>query len=476
MTGIHDTQSTKQSFLLFKDNLLKIIKQNKVLIQEIYNLNAEVMYSLNLLFEINKKISENKLYEDLNELLRYPDYDNLISPTMQQKIAAYYQKYKNKTYSTKYKIDKKIHEILMNIGNYLEKIEPKIKAKNIKRSELEKRFYSFLSSINDDFRNYLVFLSKLIKKIAIKLAVLGAGMFYGTSFMSIYVPEMVDWAKTIFLFNRINDLLIIMSFVIDPNKKHKIKVIKYEIMDILGIHKDKLYSIYIKFIYKFYDLLNAIMSFIANLDTYLKGSNDWKEFYTKLEYHIAAVTGISLKRLIDVIDFDVVAIDEFLRNLNEYERLGIYNYSLRLSFGALNRLKEHYGHKVSTESGWVRFTLRYTGGRHYFPANPLDKELILQISGFDGDMSEKVDFITASILLADEIILDSAGGDSLSKGIIRIDLQELRWLVYKSRTWIARKLDKILLRDTRLLTPQTLGYELFEAFIKLNEVQSANIT
>jgi hypothetical protein len=291
--------------------------------------------------------------------------------------------------------------------------------------------------------------------------------------MSVYVPEMMDWAKIIFLFNRINDFLIIISFAIDPNRKERIKIMKHQIMDMLGIHKDRLYTIYIKFIYKLYDVLNAIMSFIANLDTYLRASNDWKEFYTKLEYHISAVSGISLKRLISVIDFDVVNIDEFLRNLSEYERLDIYNYSLRLSLGALDRLKEYYGHKVSTESGWVRFALRYIGGRHYAPANPLDRELILHVSGFVGDASEKADFITASILLADEIILDNTGDNNLADGIIRIDLQELRWLVYKSRSWIARKLDEILLRDTRLLTPQTLGYGLFDAFIKLKALQNA---
>jgi len=292
--------------------------------------------------------------------------------------------------------------------------------------------------------------------------------------MSTYIPEMMDWVKIIFLCNRINDLLIILSLTIDPNKKRKIEMIKYNIIDIFGIHKNRLYSIYIKFIYKLYDILNAIMSFIANLDSYLRGSNNWQDFYKKLEVHIAAMSGISHKMLVDVVDFDIVAIDEFLRGLNEYEKSNMYTYSLRLSFAGLTKLKKYYGDKVSIENGWIRFTLRYSGGRYYVPGNPVDERMILDISGFDSDIPEKADFITAAILLADEIILDSIGHKHLSNAIIRIDLQQLRWLAYKSRSWLARRLDAILLRESILLTPQTLGYRLLESFTKLNSLQKSH--
>jgi hypothetical protein len=474
MIDAHNIQITERSFQLFKNEMLKIIKQNRTYYQELHNLNNEIKHSLKLLSEIQVKIANNKLYDELDEILQYPDYDNLVSPTMQQKIAAYYKKHKNKTYSTKYKIDRKIHEMLMDTGRYLEKIESKIKAKNNKKSQIEKRSYSIILNVGGDFKDYLAFLSKLFKKVAIRLGILGAGMFYSTTFMSTYVPEMIDWAKIIFLFNRINDLLIIMSFALDPNRKRRIEMIKYNIIDILGIYKNRLYSIYIKFIYKLYDILNAIMSFITNLEYYLKGSNSWEDFYEKLEAHVRAMSGISHKSLVDVIDFDMVAIDEFLSSLNEYEKSDMYGYSLRLSFSALISLKRYYGHKVNTENGWIRFTLRYSSGRYYVPANPLGEKFVLDITGFEGDMSEKADFITAAVLLADEIILNSIGYRQMSNGIIRIDLQGLRWLVYKSRSWLARTLDKILLREPRLLTPQTLGHGLFEAFTMLNILQNAD--
>jgi hypothetical protein len=217
------------------------------------------------------------------------------------------------------------------------------------------------------------------------------------------------------------------------------------------------------------------MSFITNLDYYLRESNSWQDFYEKLEFHITAMSSISSKMLVNVVDFDIVAIDEFLRDLNDYEKSDTYAYSLRLSFDALTRLKKYYGDKVSTENGWIRFAIRYSGGRHYVPSNPLGEKFVLDVSGLDGNVSEKADFITAAILLGDEIILDSVGHKQISSGIIHIDLKELRWLVYKSRSWLARSLDRILLREQRLLTPQTLGYRLFEAFTKLNALQNAEI-
>jgi len=474
MIDAHNTQSTEQSFQLFKNEMLKIIKQNRIYYQQLHNLNNDIKYSLKLLSQFQEKISKNKIYDELNEISRYPDYDNLVSPTMQQKIAAYYKKHKDKTYSTKYKIDKKIHKMIMSIGKYIEKMENNIKAQNIKKSQIEKRSYSIILDVSGDFKDYLAFLSKILKKVAVKLGALGAGMFYSTTFMSTYFPEMIDWVKIIFLCNRINDLLIVTSLAIDPNRKKKIQMIKYNIIDILGFNKNKLYSTYIKFIYKLYDILNAIMSFITNLDSYLRDSSSWKDFYEKLEFHITAMSGISHKKILDVIDFDIVAIDEFLRSLNEYEKSDTYTYSLRLSFDALTRLKKYYGDKVSTENGWIRFTLRYSGGRYYVSDNPLDEKFVLEVSGFDGNISEKADFITAVVLLADEIILDSIGHRQMSSGMIHIDLQELRWLVYKSRSWLARRLEAILHRERRLLTSQTLGYELFEAFTKLNVLGRTN--
>ncbi len=475
MLDNHNAVHTGQSFSSFKNEMLKIIKQNRIYYQELQDLSNDIKHSLKLLSEIQNKIGNDELHDELNELIRYPGYDNLISPKMQDKIAAYYKKHKNKTYSTKYKIDKKIHEMLMNLGRYIEKVERKIKTYNIKKSEVEQRCYSVILDVNVKFRDYLAFLSKTLQKISVKLGVLGTGLFYSTTLLSTYLPDVLEWVKIIFLFNRLNDLLIITSFALDPNKKKRMEIIKLGIIDILGIHKNRLYGIYIKFVYKMYDILNAIMSFIANLENYLRSSNNWEDFYKKLEAHIAVMSGISRKRLLDVIDFDIVVIDELLKTLDKSEMADAYTYSLRVSYEALNRLRKYYGDKVSTESGWIRFTLRYAGGRYYIPSNPLDHDLFLDISGFAGDASEKANFVIATILLADEIILNSVNYKQLSRGIIRIDLQELRWLVYRSRSWLARRLDEILLRDTKLLTPQTLGYALFEAFIKTNVLKNVEV-
>jgi hypothetical protein len=246
------------------------------------------------------------------------EYVNIVSPEMYQKITAYYKKHKNKFYSSKYKIDKKIHNMLMSIGKYLEKINHDLAKRKRRRLEIEKRYYSFIINLRNSNVDYLAFLSKTLKKIAIKFGILGTSLFYGLSFMSVYSPELLDWLKFVFIFNRINDLLFITSYAISPNRREETERLKHRLMEVLGIYRNRGYSLYIKFVYKLYDLLNAIMSFIKNLDFYLRSSRDWRDFYENLEKHMLMMVGISYKWLVNIVSFDLVAVDEFLRGLGKY--------------------------------------------------------------------------------------------------------------------------------------------------------------
>jgi len=471
MTESINTTDREKSFQIFKQTLLNNIKQNNSIYYELQKLSNALKESITMLKQMQNAVPNMEEYEvtyldDMDN-----EYVNLISPDMHQKIAAYYKKHKNKIYSSKYKIDRNIHNMLMSIGKYLEKTNHDLEKRKRKRLEMEKRYYSFIIDLSNRNVDYSAFLSKTLKKIAIKFGILGTSLFYGLSFMSVYSPELLDWLKFVFIFNRMNDILFIISYAISPNRKEKTKRLKHRVMELLGIYRSRGYGLYIKFIYKLYDLLNAIMSFTKNLDIYLKGSRNWRDFYEKLEKHMLMTLGISYKRLINIVSFDLVAVDEFLRGLRKYEELNTYRYRIRVSPSAISKLKHHYGENVIIYGNWINVELNYSGRRYYTPDNPLDAKSILDVSGFDGSLNEKASFVMAAILLGEEMVLDDIYTTipPSRNDIISIDLNQLKWLVYKDKSWLVRVIDRFLGRDGKYLSPETIGNELYESHIMLNK-------
>ena len=465
----------EKPFQVFKQILLNNINQSNSIYYELQKLSKELTESITMLKNIENAVPGVEEYETIFRDDIDSQYVNLISPQMHQKIVAYYNKHKNRVYSSKYKIDKKIHNMLISMGKYLEKVNYDLSNIKHKKLEVEKRYYSLISDLSSQMNEYLALLSNTLRKIAIKLGILGASFFYGLSFMSAYSPELLVWLKFVFVFNRLNDILIITSYAISPNKNEEMKKIKHRIIEVLGIYKNKFYSLYIKFVYKLYDILNAIMSFIKNLDVYLRGSRDWREFYEKLENHMLMTTGISYEWLVDIVSFDLVTVDEFIRGLRNYKELNTYRYRIRVSPNAISKLRQHYGRELRIDGSWINVTLSYLGGRYYMPANPLDTKLILDVSGFDGILEEKASFVMAVILLADEMTLDNIyTTSSLSlNSIISIDLNRLKWLIYKDKSWIARLIDRILGRDRKYLSSETISNKLFESYIMMRKVNNS---
>jgi len=472
MTDSISTMEQEKSFQIFKQTLLNNINLNSSIYYELQNLSNELKESITMLKQMQNAVPNIEEYE-----VNYLDdidneYVNIVSPEMYQKITAYYKKHKNKVYSSKYKIDRKIHNMFMSVGKYLEKINHDLVERKRRRLEIEKRYYSFIIDLRNINVDYLSFLSKTLKKIAIKFGILGTSLFYGLSFMSVYSPELLDWLKFVFIFNRMNDLLFITSYAISPNRREETRRVKNRIMEVLGIYRNRGYGLYIKFIYKLYDLLNAIMSFIKNLDVYLRGSRNWRDFYERLDKHMLTTTGISYRWLVNIVSLDLVAVDEFLRGLSNYEALNTYGYRINVSPNAINKLKQHYGDGVRVDGGWINVTITYLGGRHYLPANPLDAKFILDVSGFDGSLEEKASFVTAAILLANEMVLDNIYTTipQSRNSIISIDLNQLKWLVYRDKSWLAKLLDRVLGRDRKYLSLEMIGDKLYESYIMLNKI------
>ena len=474
MTDSISTMGQEKSFQIFKQTLLNNINQNSSIYYELQKLSNELKESITMLKQMQNAVPNIEDHEvtyldDMDN-----EYVNIVSPEMYQKITAYYKKHKNKFYSSKYKIDKKIHNMLMSIGKYLEKINHDLAKRKRRRLEIEKRYYSFIINLRNSNVDYLAFLSKTLKKIAIKFGILGTSLFYGLSFMSVYSPELLDWLKFVFIFNRMNDILFITSYAISPNTKEEMGRLKHRIMEALGIYRTRGYGLFIKFIYKLYDLLNAIMSFIKNLDIHLNGSRNWKDFYERLEKHMLVTVGISYKWLFDIVSIDLVAVDEFLRDLEKYEELSTYRYRILVSPKAISQLKHYYGENVRIYGNWISVELTYQGGRYYTPDNPLDVKFILDVSGFDGSLEEKASFVMAAILLADEMVLENIYNTSskLKNDIISIDLNQLKLLIYKDRSWFAKLVDRVLGRDRKLLTAEMIGKELYDSYIMMLSINN----
>jgi hypothetical protein len=475
MTEGITTIDSEKSFQIFKKSLLNNIKPNNSIYYELQKISKQMTETITILRNIEKAVPsidehEGAYFDETNN-----QYVNLVSPQMHQKILAYYHKHKNKTYSTKYKIDRNIHNFLMKTGRYLEKINRDLVERKKRRLEIEKRYYSFIIDLINRNIDYLAFLSKTLKKIAVKFSLIGTSLFYSLSFMSIYSPELMDWLKFVFIFNRMNDMLFITSYAISPNRKEQMKRLKHRIMEVLGIYRTRGYGLFIKFIYKLYDLLNAIMSFIKNLDIHLRGSRNWKDFYERLEKHMLVTVGISYKWLFDIISIDLVAVDEFLRDLGKYEELNIYRYRILVSPNAISRLKHYYGENVKIYGNWISVELNYQGGRYYTPDNPLDVKFILDVSGFDGTLEEQAHFVVAAILLSDKMILDNiyTPNSQYQNDIISIDLNQLKLLVYKDKSWFTRLIDRILGRDRVYLSPETIGDKLYESYIMLYGINNS---
>ncbi len=474
MTDNMPVSKQEKSFEIFKQSLLSKIRQNDNMYHDLQKLSGDIMKSVNMLKHLESLVPDIDEHEAIYLKETDAKYVNLISPEMYERIMAYYNKHKNRSYSSKYVINKKIHRMLMSVGEYLDKISQELKELRCKKSELEERYYSTVADLSNRMNEYLSFLSKTLRRIAIRLGLLGSTLFYSLAFMSTYSPELLDWLKFVFVFNRINDILLISSYVINPNRKEEARRIKDRILGVLNIHRTKGYSLYIKFVYKLYDLLNAVMSFMKNLDIYLRGSRDWKDFYEKLEKHMLSTAGVSYKWLVDIVSFDLVAVDEFLRGLADYERLNTYRYKIRVTPGAISKLKQHYGERVRVDANWINVTLTYVGGKHYTPANPMNTKFILNVSGYDGTLEDKANFVMAAILLADEMILDNiyTTRSTLHDGILSIDLNQLKWLVYKNKSWIVRMIERILGRDKKYLSPEAISNELFESYIALHRVNN----
>ncbi len=471
MTDSISRTNQEKSFDVFKRYLLNHIRQNNGIYYELQKLSNKMAESVSILKYVENLLPDIEEHETIYLEKAEERYKNLVSPEMYERIMAYYNKHKNRSYSSKYVINKKIHRMLMNVGEYLDKISQEVKELRCKKSELEERYYSTVADLSNRMNEYLSFLSKTLRRIAIRLGLLGSTLFYGLTFMSTYSPELLDWLKFVFVFNRINDILLISSYAISPNRKEEARRIKDRILGVLNIHRTKGYSLYIKFVYKLYDLLNAVMSFMKNLDIYLRGSRDWKDFYKKLEKHMLSTAGVSYKWLVDIVSFDLVAVDEFLRGLADYGMLNTYRYKIRVTPGAISKLKQHYGERVRVDGNWINVTLTYEGGKHYTPANPMNAKFILNVSGYDGTLEDKANFVMAAILLADEMVLENiyTTRSTLRDGILSIDLNQLKWLVYKNKSWIVRMIERILGRDKKYLSPEAIGNELYESYIMLNK-------
>jgi hypothetical protein len=130
----------------------------------------------------------------------------------------------------------------------------------------------------------------------------------------------------------------------------------------------------------------------------------------------------------------------------------------------------------------IEVTVQYTGGAYHKAANPLKE---IDISGFSGNMKEAAEFIGAILALSDKLTIDRVGEQEFENPLVTIDLQKLKLLSYKSKTfidtiitpikrvvhWIINKLITQKTKKKGELDPTALGSLMFEAYISIKGIK-----
>jgi hypothetical protein len=277
----------------------------------------------------------------------------------------------------------------------------------------------------------------------------------------------------------------------------------------LGIRKNYIYAAYIMYLYRLYDILSAISSYIIELGKLIqlgKKVNEEKAA-KKLEEKAkesAQVVGLKDKVLgqladkiklkpfegsknkIEALDETIVVDLESYKKLLDSIRKGnkelhVCTYKFFVSSDAIEKLVDYYGDKFQGGGEWIEVIVEYTGGAYYKTANPLKR---IEISGFNGNIKEAANFIGALLALSDKIAVVSVGEQEFEKPLVVIDLQNLKLLSYKSKPFVDKLITPIkklgglikkLIAQERdkeeELDPSNIGKLMFEAYVNVNKVK-----
>jgi len=448
--------------------------------------------------------------------IRYMSRNRIVSPKTYRKIMLYYRSHKRQKYYSKYKIDNELHNFIMDLGRYLESLDKEVRRKEVRDFSFDYRYYALLSvsvfaSINISgafgfLSSVLVEASHVVELVLHVVLEVFPKILKSIPFLSSIMPNLLA-ASLIAL--SAGALLVIIGYAIHPERKLLFKRLADKVKINLGIRKSHIYAAYITYVYKLYDILSAMSSYIIKIGKLVASGEDIeiekiakkledkakksaqvvslkdeiaKYIEDKLKLNIFKKTESKIKTLDETVSVNLENLKKLTDSIKEgNKKLNVFNYKFAISTDAMKKLVSYYGDKFQGKGEWVEVTVQYKGGAHHESANPLQK---VDISGFSGNLEEASNFIGAVLAISDKLIIDGIGDQELESPLMTIDLQKLRLLSYESKLLIdtlAAPINKLTKWLKKLikgkadkednLEPADLGNLMFEAYINVNAIK-----
>jgi len=489
-------------------NIEKLDKAINKLKDKVQNLNEIISESAEEEKELLEKM--DRAYRAALRF-RYMSRNKIVSPIMYRKIMSYYKRHKRQKYYSKYKLDNELHNYIMRLGRYLERLDKDARRKMARDFSFDYHYYALFSAtvfFSAGVNEVLGFISSATKVVAHILEItlhivlkIFPSILKSIPFLSSLMPGFIAAFLVAFLFGM---TLIVIGYSLHPDRKGILKraIEKFKIN--LGIRKSRMHAAYVIYIYKLYDLLSAVASYIikvGKLITRGKSINDekvQKELMKKAQKSTHIVGTIDkilhfineksekevfekvkkkMETLEEIIAVDLEGIKKLVDSIkNGNNDLSILNCNFAVSDDAIEKLADYYGDKFKGGSEWIDVTVQYTGGAYHKSAAPLSN---VNVPSFSGKPEEISNFIGALLAISDKLAIDRIGKKEFETPLIVVDLQKLKILSYDSGTFIdklAKPIKAIINRlkgkEEEKLEPNTIGIKMFEAYISLNVLKS----
>jgi len=477
--------------------------------------------------EIDDKIhaSAKKVAEQVEKIenayrnalrIRYMSRNRIVSPKTYRKIMFYYRSHKRQGYYSKYKIDNELHNFIMKLGRYLESLDKEVRRKEVRDFSFDYRYYALLSVsvfASVTIQGALGFLSsvlveashvvELVLHVVLKVF---PKILKSIPSLSSIMPNLLA-ASLIAL--SAGALLVIIGYAIHPERKLLFKRLADKVKINLGIRKSHIHTAYITYVYKLYDILSAMSSYIIKIGNLVASGKDIDIEKTakkledkakesaqvvnlkdeiaeyikdKLGLNIFKETESKIKTLDETVNVNLENLKKLTDSIKKGNKeLNVFNYKFAVSTDDMKKLVSYYGDKFQGKGEQVEVTVQYKGGAQLKSANPLQK---VDISGFSGNLEEASNFIGAVLAVSDKLIIDRIGDQEPEIPLITIDLQKLKLLSYESKLLIdtlaapiqkltkwVKKLIKGKAGKEDKLDPADLGNLMFEAYININGIK-----
>jgi hypothetical protein len=493
----------------FKSLAKKIEEWNKTLQQA----NAQVAGSVEKAADIGEKI-ENAYRTALK--VRHMSRNRIVSPIMYRKIMSYYKRHKKQRYYSKYKIDNDLHSFIMRLGSYLESLDKDIDRETDSDFSSDYHYYagpSLRILFGGGIKEVLGYFSSAIVSIAhmmeVAVHVLVEVSPKALHAIPILPPFLPHFLAGVLAAYSTCGILIIVGYALHPERKSKFKRLIDKIKINLGIRKSYIQAAYLTYVYKLYDILSTISSYVIELGKRIELDKEIDEEKTaeklekkaeksahvvglkdkalgylgdKMKFGIFKIAKDKIETLDETVVIDLESHKKLLNSIKEgNDKLDIFRYKFAVSTDAMQKLADYYGDKFQGGGEWIEVTVQYTGGAYYKAANPLKK---IDIPGFSGDSKEAAEFIGAVLALSDKLIVDRVGEQEFESPLVTIDLQNLKLLSCKSKSFIdflaapikvlirwVIKLIKRKAQEKGKLDPADLSNLMFEAYVNIKGIK-----